>query len=245
MTNTLSDLELPRAISTRILELDRACTRMPISACIPEEMSAAVAAPEHLATMIACALDTSYVQFVAEQSYSHDNGFTKLVFYKGAACSLRFHLWDTRNGEQVVSNIHDHRWSFFSKLLRGEYEQELFDASDSDDAVLYRRHRYVAGTDHYSIVPDGTARLQCRDSRTFSAGMSYSLLADTLHRVSVSSSTVAISVVVQGPIARESCRVFARGTISQRIVRKGGLDPVEASELLKVIYDTCSHGSNS
>lgn len=71
------------------------------------------------------------------QSYYHPAGFIKLIIYKGANNEqLRLHFWG-KGGEKAIKQnfndgwepIHNHRWNFSSKIIRGGLDcKEYFDA---------------------------------------------------------------------------------------------------------------------
>ncbi|WP_353558485.1 hypothetical protein [Paraburkholderia terrae] len=182
-----------------IRDLQAYCGQQPFDAAYFKTLCEAVVARGHVAEILRQLARNASLQTVAQNSYLHDNGFTKLVVFRSDRCAVRLHLWDTlSSNDQIVSNIHNHRWNFFSRLLAGEYDQEQFAPSKAAaDGERYFASRYVASADDYEVIPLGEILLQRSRRQRMLAPSSYYMAADVMHRVTVPARCLTATIVVQ------------------------------------------------
>src|SRR4051794_39998809 len=63
---------------------------------------------------------------LASLSYSHPNGFDKLVLFCASGYKLALHAWNVTHvcPAEEGGDIHDHRWAFASAVLSGTMRVE-------------------------------------------------------------------------------------------------------------------------
>jgi hypothetical protein len=148
---------------------------------------------------------------IAQYSYAHPNGFAKIVLLHSDQFQLRLHIW--RPGTtSVTENIHNHNWDFSSILLAGGYRYQEYTTQSQGTlfyAYGYRGYRSWRGAPSYSLTPIGRQTLGCSFDAYLQAGSSYTLRADTLHRVISDPDRTTASLVLQGPEIRDDVNVLA------------------------------------
>jgi hypothetical protein len=103
------------------------------------------------------ALDPSYACHVVAslindpskvQGVFHDNGFYKLTLAKGpGGVVLRAHIWlEGQPPHQSDGNIHNHRWSFASRILQGAMTTVSFEV-DRDGELSVQHYAYMPDAD--------------------------------------------------------------------------------------------------
>jgi hypothetical protein len=169
----------------------------------------------------------------ASQSYSHANGFDKIVLLVGDRPSfkLRLHIWNSDAGMGgLESHLHNHRWSFASRVLVGEYIFEAF--VPRSNANVYHAYEYVPrdSPGSYALFPQGVTELGSALCFSVTRGVSYFMDYATIHRVNAIKPT--ISMVLQGPPMTEVSSVFSRLPLSSE--PQDHLIPVMCVETLVV-----------
>lgn len=80
--------------------------------------------------------DESIISKIANQSYTHDNGFDKIMLIDNRPnFALRLHLWNPKNS--IDGNIHNHEWDLTGKVLLGSYTWEVFEKSNDIKNTFY------------------------------------------------------------------------------------------------------------
>ncbi len=144
---------------------------------------------------------------LARSSYLHAFGFAKLVLLEQpGAFKLRLHDWPRGADE---SDIHDHRWSFGSKVLRGGYHFEEYALARGDAWHCYR-YLPTRGRGHFELEGLGTRDVQLMRRGRVSEGAVYCLGSQTPHRVRAHASEPTLSLVLQGPDVKESTVVLTK-----------------------------------
>jgi hypothetical protein len=144
----------------------------------------------------------------ARQSYLHPLGFHKLMLINAAPrFELRCHVWwpDSSPG---VDHVHNHRFAFFSAVVRGGYHMQVFQTDQAGTATLEYREMANPGTG-WHLKPAGIAYLRLLSSIHHEQGTSYALEADVLHRVVVPSGTLCVTLVLRTELSGSTTRVFA------------------------------------
>lgn len=99
-------------------------------------------------------------------AYYHPAGFIKLVLYNGEKGEqLRFHFWGKGDKKAIHQEfndgwepVHNHRWNFSSKVIRGELDmREYMDHNshvrfDSKDEALFVKHKFNNTYFSYDVV---------------------------------------------------------------------------------------------
>lgn len=74
--------------------------------------------------------DEKKLDEVSKRSYIHLNGFKRLVLFESEDkdIQIRLHVWDEdfKQNKQDDSDIHDHRWSFISYPIQGQFQERKF-----------------------------------------------------------------------------------------------------------------------
>src|SRR5690348_16988125 len=84
--------------------------------------------------------DETELDEVAARSYSHPNGFAKIVLARTSryGCELRLHIW--QGSGRADPHVHDHPWDFAARILRGAYEATTFAECSGDKGEPWESH---------------------------------------------------------------------------------------------------------
>ncbi len=172
---------------------------------------------------------------LASRSYEHTFGFSKLVLMeKPGAYKVRLHAWPQGGRE---SDIHDHRWNFGSRVLRGGYRFEEYVIRPGEGWHCYR-YRPTAGAAHFGLEGLGTCDVACVRRGHVLPDAGYSLGVGTAHRVWTHSAEPTVSLVIQGRDLQQSTTVLTREPRSAQQftqVPVERLDPARYRQLLSQI----------
>lgn len=160
---------------------------------------------------------------VLARSYVHNNGFHKIVLHQsGQGHKLRLHVFDVES-LCVEEGVHNHRWSFASTVILGTLRQDVLADADecaqAEDGVEVEEvhQEYVYDTDgtrpgQVCTRSIGRKVLRVIDSPTYSAGTTYFMDTDTLHRIidrsSAGGAGLTATLVITNPPSRKTCRLF-------------------------------------
>jgi len=192
------------------------------------------------------ALDPSYVRhMVADlmndpstvEGVVHDNGFYKLTLGKApAGAVLRAHIWlQGKLLHQGDGNIHNHRWSFASKILKGTMTTVSFDVVR--DGELQVRHYTYTPDAATEICYIGPARLRQVSSETFSDGDSYYLEASTIHQAHPGAGLTTVTLVARSKAEREYADVYVPRGLQGPTGRPSVLPPKVVARELSRVYN--------
>jgi hypothetical protein len=173
--------------------------------------------PQYLASLLTQILaDASCVTEVARRSYRHVNHFDKLVLADSGfenGYRLTLHLWSPPYTEREVNDelIHDHRFSFWSTVIVGTLISHNF--RRSDQGATYRQYQYEPNKDRTATLANfytfiGDARLNTTSPSRRTAGESYYLSYERIHRVQLPESSMTCTLVLRGPRERPYSNVF-------------------------------------
>jgi hypothetical protein len=122
----------------------------------------------------------------ARLSYRHVLGFDKLLLIDGGSQHmLRAHLWHPDRGTIGKDDIHNHRSALASYVVRGSLTMELYaPLRDSDGGIEADRYQESLSDEaaDWLLEPTGPARLHLTHVAEYTAGSTYALPANTLHR---------------------------------------------------------------
>jgi hypothetical protein len=146
-----------------------------------------------------------------ECSYQHRNGFDKIVLFSSdaPAYKLRLHVWWPTTGDGG-EDIHNHRWDFSTAILAGGYVFQQF--APFHGGASFQHYRYSRGIAENAFSMqyiDDAPLLAIFDCRV-SAGDSYFLHRDILHRVVKDPDTLTITLMCQGPACRDDTDVYTQ-----------------------------------
>ncbi|MGW6936463.1 hypothetical protein ACWGE0_40850 [Lentzea sp. NPDC054927] len=157
--------------------------------------------------------DKASVRRIAEISYRHDNGFTKLVVGATAQSRIRFHIWSTSQTSE--SNVHNHRWDFASMVLAGALHMEYFDIASGNvdpsrpEIVELEAFQYLPPSrqDCYELRRLGPVNAVRRSDIVADTGYLYQLAHDRLHRVTAPV-TPAVTCFISAPAKTDHTTVL-------------------------------------
>lgn len=143
---------------------------------------------------------------IAAASYSHPNGFRKLVLEERRdGTKLRVHHWPA-SGPSRTSNVHNHRWSFASAIMVGALRSTWLTVSRNGDRMQRYTFEPAAAGEEHNLSPSGSDGLAVTHLAEFSSGSSYVVNADQLHRIEALPGT--ISLMLSGPAERRWTHVY-------------------------------------
>lgn len=168
---------------------------------------------------------------VAGRSYSHPNGFAKIVLYIGDGYAVRLHVWD-RPGRRWQSETkpHGHRWEFASWIVTGTLRETTFAETARGrpySRYEYRRDRNGVGR----LTPNGTARLRVVDHIDRPADSVYQCSRTVVHTVAPMGRDLVASLVLQGPRSLGPTPVYQRPNLNADDEEQQ-LRPVQLRELM-------------
>ena len=123
--------------------------------------------------------DETSFNWCAIKSYLHSNGFVKILLQKDASGeSVRLHYWPRPS---IDDDIHNHRWSFSSVVLSGEFVESLHvvELDANGDGLRYRYSR--RGLDGMLTHPRAASIRQI-DSHLLTANSNVERAADQFHK---------------------------------------------------------------
>jgi hypothetical protein len=138
--------------------------------------------------------DPAAVQRCAAMSGRHPLGHDKIALMDAeSSWRLRLHAW-WPGRVAGVEHVHHHRFNFSTVMIRGSYEMQIFQkAASGIEMIEYRQHSDPAAGEWY-LTSAGAARLQLLAVTSVTERASYSLDANTLHRVLVPPDTLCLTL---------------------------------------------------
>ena len=120
----------------------------------------------------------------AALSYRHVLGFDKLLLVDcGGRHMLRAHVWHAGGGGPGAEDIHNHRSTLASHVVRGRLAMELYEARGDGGLAADRYQESLSErTADWLLEPAGPARLRLTQVAEYVAGSTYALPPHTLHR---------------------------------------------------------------
>jgi hypothetical protein len=175
------------------------------------------------------------VESIASLSYEHANGFDKLVLDLGPGWKLRFHYWPEKEANLDDLNIHNHRWDFASSVVLGELKAYYYDVH-KDTLGNYDFYRYSSPEmdNWYDFQYLGKVTAAMSHEESLPTGSSYGLGHTRSHRVSVITAPAA-TLVLQGPVRKDSTRVVRAPDAEQVTTDVTRMDPEKVYQLLKTL----------
>ena len=130
---------------------------------------------------------------LARESYRHDNGFLKLLLFRSQCDHLRvrLHIWPKTDVRR--QNIHDHRFSFWSRIVRGRMINHVWEVGVGEIREHFQYYSR-AGKSYYAMMKLGTTSLVETRQFCVAAGGSYFFESGCLHAIECPVETVTILV---------------------------------------------------
>lgn len=154
---------------------------------------------------------------IASRSYRHVNHFDKIVLFDDENpehARLTLHLWRPPYTVDETHDelIHDHRFSFWSKVLCGSLRSEVFERTEEDgpDTQLYRSFSYCPETADIEnfYTHRGDVRLKVRRYQQTDRDQGYFLKFDTIHRICLPERQAVSTIVLRSPRLRDHSTVY-------------------------------------
>jgi hypothetical protein len=186
--------------------------------------------------------DEPRLNTIAKRSSVHANGFTKLVLERRDGLALRLHVWEPAAAGQQKDpeNIHDHVWSFGSKVLLGGLDEERFETA-SGGVVMdhYRYARARATLPPGSLELLGQVRLAQFSELSHRAGTVYHVDDTIRHRAwSVRDGGHVATLVLTGTPRNIGASVYASAGLPVRQdAEKADISSAIARRLISVIIE--------
>ncbi len=185
-------------------------------------------APERLLELVAeLACGEGDPEGCARLSYRHVLGFDKLLLVDvGSRHMLRAHLWHAGAGGTGREDIHNHRSTLASHIVRGRLCMELYEARGDGGIEATRYEESLAdGSAGWLLTPAGPARLRLSHTGHYAAGSTYALPAHTLHRVWCDTNAPTVTLFLEtGAERRRHTDVFTAAGPHAGTVPKQPLD---------------------
>jgi hypothetical protein len=154
---------------------------------------------------------------IASRSYRHTNHFDKIVLIDSddrLGYRLTLHLWTPpySDADATDEQIHDHRFCFWSRILTGTLISQNYVRSDTGN--VYNEYQYIPEKHLISTVGNfyrylGPARLYEMEGSRISAGTSYHLSYEHIHRIVLPRKDTTCTLVLRGPRKRNHASVFS------------------------------------
>ncbi|MEY8746828.1 hypothetical protein AB9M62_47610 [Bacillales bacterium AN1005] len=157
--------------------------------------------------------DDIWLEEIAQRSYTHINGFDKLVLIesKEPEYKLRLHIWWPEHFVNHIEHIHNHPWHFSSRILTGNLRFQTFrETSATEIAPLYHHQTFppIPGDSGHIIKRIGTKKLDIDFDGTISAGSFYTMHKDIMHRVIKIKEETNSTLLLQGPFGEGISNLF-------------------------------------
>ncbi|MET8039595.1 hypothetical protein ABZU25_01875 [Micromonospora sp. NPDC005215] len=158
---------------------------------------------------------------VAARSHRHPLGFDKFILATfGELGQLRMHVWWP---EQVRKreHVHNHRFHFASAVVIGQLACHYYRAADGGQRLLQFRESSRSEDSAWRFEAVGFETVSETLTVHLTAGSSYSMSEDLLHRVNATSTTT-VTLMLQGRSSRDwsSVLVGAEGQLPERLERR-------------------------
>lgn len=131
---------------------------------------------------------------LAKNSYKHDNGFFKLTLFDtiDKKYKVRIHYWaNPFLDSPKLQNIHNHRFGFFSLILKGELQNRTWIVSNSD-GIKCGHFKYLPrmGEKTYSLAYTKDICLSDKGIAKYGVGDIYHMSSQELHTIGINTNSV-------------------------------------------------------
>lgn len=162
--------------------------------------------------------DNKTLETIAARSYEHVNHFDKIVLVDNKdpkGFRLTLHSWNCNYGKEIPDQelIHNHRFSFWSHIFRGNLVAETFSETQSFSIEKKTFNKYIytpstTGNIHTCSFQEKAQLNKLADS-TQTQGDTYYLKFNTIHRILLPKSGENLcTFVLRGPREREYTNTY-------------------------------------
>jgi hypothetical protein len=194
--------------------------------------------------------DAQFLEAIAFRSYTHPNGFSKLILTPSVypEGELRLHVWDNESWAGVDSKIHNHAWDFASMVLCGALENVVYDIAEGDSFWL-QRVDVLEGINNwsasrYNINEAGQIGAAVSLRNNMPQGTLYAQRADVFHQV-IPREAFCVSAVLQGPFQSDGSFILTRAPVRQGPVGLRSLSIERVADLCHRIGETSKEVSDT
>jgi hypothetical protein len=182
---------------------------------------------------------------IAEGSYLHPLGFTKIPIYSRNGVRARLHVWR----EAVRPELpHSHRWDLKSKVLAGQVCNEIWAPTRTGEQWFSYRHHSRDASERSRTEPMRPVRLSRILSACHTGGDQYTMAAGAIHRF-ISISEIAATVAVTGPVSVRHSHFFSQEREARCSLHLPSLSVsqlvAEIETVLRIMTDTSQQEVNS
>lgn len=162
--------------------------------------------------------DKKILEIIAKRSYEHVNHFDKIVLVDNKdphGFRLTLHSWNCNYGKDIPDEelIHNHRFSFWSHIFRGNLIAETFSEKKTFSIERKTFNKYIyrpstTGNIHTCSFQE-KAQLNKIEKVTKEQGETYYLKFSTIHRILLpESGTNLCTFVLRGPREQEYTNTY-------------------------------------
>lgn len=164
--------------------------------------------------------DRDALRRVAKRSYTHNNGFDKIVLLRGLhpAHQLRLHIW--WRGATADPHIHSHSANFATCLITGAYRMAIYNPGPSGS--VWKQYRYTRPTkgSEGMLRYRGAAHLRITERYSLNAGDGYLLDYRVLHRITSSNRGLTSSLALFGPKRQTGADVYTLSSLTDEAAER-------------------------
>lgn len=156
---------------------------------------------------------------IAENSYSHENGFDKIVLCSQNGLKLRLHCW-LQSRIDYTENIHNHRWDFCSYIISGSYISQVYVPSLFGEFKNEYFYLPRLNKEEYYLKLVGNKKLMLEEEINYKTGDFTFCSKETLHRVITNKKEDTITLFLQGDTEKEASNVYSENLIREKNISK-------------------------
>ncbi len=153
-----------------------------------------------------------------ENSYRHANGFDKIVLIADDNFKLRLHVFSGREDLPPAEHIHDHRWPFASRVVKGRLTMDLFEEVNQQvEEQNFHKYIYDSNKDNGRFTANyiGIRNLKClHRERQIPQGVTYCMNPDEMHRIVFKDCGTTITLMLTGKPISETCQLFSNSELT-------------------------------
>lgn len=153
----------------------------------------------------------SDVHHLAQLSYRHELGFTKLTVgeFPDMGLKVRLHVW-RRSTMPDEANIHNHRFAGYSFILHGHLTDTRWRAHTCPGGIyLHYRYEPRLNSSEYTLKYVGRASLEALHVVELGEGETYGFSNEDLHTTEVTSASLLTLFIEDRRCLRSYADVFA------------------------------------
>ena len=127
--------------------------------------------------------DSTALGELASKSYLHENSFYKLTLIEvpNSRFRLRLHLWTSGVPSDQFQNIHNHRFGYYSHILKGTLVNKIWKKSAYGNEFHHYKYYSRLKSQSYTLDYCGTHSLDLYSEKMHMAGEIYSMESKDLH----------------------------------------------------------------